>query len=44
MDAKLLKVGLLLYLGEDKNHNGANEDNIELEGIDVSKWNKRKRL
>ena len=44
MDAKCFEVGHLLDLGEDENANEGNVEDIELEGIDVSKWDKRKAL
>ena len=44
MDAKLFEEGQLLDSGEDANDNEANADDIELEGIDVSKWDKRNGL
>ena len=44
MDAKFFADVQLLNLGEDKNDNEGNAEDIELEGIDVSKWDKRNRL
>ena len=43
MDAKFFEEGQLLDLGEDKNDDEGNAEDIELE-IDLSKWNKRDRL
>ena len=44
MDAKFFKEGHLLDLGEDEHDNEGNAEDIELEGIDVSKWNTRNGL
>ena len=44
MDAKFCEEGQLLDLGEDENDNEGNADDIELAGIDVSKWDKRNGL
>ena len=44
MDGKFFQVGQLLDLVEDENNNEGNADNIELEGIDVSKYDKRNGL
>ena len=44
MDAKFFEEGQLLELGEDENDNKGNADDIELEGMDVSKWYKRHGL
>ena len=44
MDAKFFEEGQLLDLEEDENHNEANADDIEHEGIDVPKWDKRNGL
>ena len=44
MDVKYFEEGQLLDLGEDENDNEGNADDIELEGIDVSKWDKRNGL
>ena len=44
MDAKFFEQGQLLDLGEDENDNEGNADDIELEGIDVTKWDKRNGL
>ena len=44
MDAKFFEEGQLLNLGEDENDNEANAQDIELAGIDVSKWDKRNGL
>ena len=41
MDAKFLEEGQLLDQVEDENDNDGNADDLELEGIDVSKWDKR---
>ena len=43
-DAKFFEEGQLLDLGQDGNNNEGNADNIELEGIDISKWDKRNGL
>ena len=40
MNAKFFEEGQLLDLGEDEHDNEGNADDIELEGIDVSKWDK----
>ena len=40
MDAKFFQQGQLLDLGEDENDNAGNAEDIELEGVDVSKWDK----
>ena len=40
MNAKFFKEGQLLDLGEDENDNGGNADDIELDGIEVSKLDK----
>ena len=44
IDAKFFEEGQLLDLGEDENDNEGNAEDIELEGIDVSKWDKRNGL
>ena len=44
MDAKFFEEGQLLNLGEDENDNEGNAEDIELEGIDVSKWDKHNGL
>ena len=44
MDAKFFEEGQLLDLGEDENDTEGNAEDIELEGIDVSKWDKRNGL
>ena len=44
MYAKFFEEGQLLDLGEDENNNHGNAEDIELEGIDVSKWDKRNGL
>ena len=44
MDAKLMEEGQLLDQEEDENDNEHNADDIELEGIDVSKCDKRNRV
>ena len=44
MDAKVYEEGQLLDLVEDENDNEGNAEDIELEGIDVSKWDKRTGL
>ena len=44
MDAKFFEQEQLLDLVEDANDNEGNADNIELEGIDVSKWDIRNGL
>ena len=44
MDAKFFKEGQVLEGGEDENDNVGNADIIELEGIDVAKWDKRNGL
>ena len=44
MDAKFFEEGQLLDLGEDENDTEGNAEDIELEGIDVSKWHKRNGL
>ena len=41
IDAKFFEEGQLLNLVEDENDTEGNADNIELEVIDVSKWDKR---
>ena len=40
MDAKCFVEGQLLDLEEDENDNEGNTDDIELERIEVSKWDK----
>ena len=44
MNVKFFEAGQLLYLGEDDNNNKGNAEDIKLEGIDVSKWDKRNGL
>ena len=44
MSAKFFEAGQLLDLGQDENENESNADDIELEEIDVSKWNKHNGL
>ena len=44
MDAKFFEEGQLLDLVEDENDNEGNADDIKLDGIDVSKWDKRNGL
>ena len=44
MDAKLCEEGQLLDLGEDKYDNEGNVEDVKLEGIDVSTWDKRNGL
>ena len=44
MDSKFFEDGQHLNLGEDENDNEGNAEDIELEGIDVSKWDKRNGL
>ena len=44
MDPKFYEEGQLLDLVEDENDNEGNADDMELEGIDVSKWDNRKGL
>ena len=44
MDAKFYEEGQLLDFGEHENHNEGNADDIELEVIDLSKWDKRNGL
>ena len=44
MNAKFFEEGQLLDLGEDKNDNEGNAEDIELAGIDISKWDKRNGL
>ena len=44
MNAKFFEEGQLLDLGEDENDNEGNAEDIELEGIDVSKWDKQNGL
>ena len=41
IDVKFFEEGQLLDLGADENDNEGNADDIELEGIDVSKCDKR---
>ena len=40
MDVKCFEEGQLLDLGEDEHDNEGNADDIELDGIDVTKWDK----
>ena len=44
MDAQFFEEGQLLDLGDDENDNEGNIEDLELEGIDVSKWDKRNGL
>ena len=44
MDAKFFDEGQLLDLEEDENDNQGNADNIELDGMDHSKWDKHNGL
>ena len=44
MDANLFEQGQHLYLGKDENDNEGNAEDHELEGIDVSQWDKRNGL
>ena len=44
MDAMFLEEGLLLDMGEGENEHENNDENVEVEGIDVSKWHKRNGL
>ena len=44
MEAKFFEEGHLLDLEEDENDNEGNADDIEVEGIDVSMWDKRNGL
>ena len=44
LDAKFFEQGHRLDLGEDENENEGNAEDIELAGIDVSKWDKRDGL
>ena len=44
MDEKCFEVGQLLDLVEDENDNEGNADNLQLEGIGVSKWDERNGL
>ena len=44
IDAKVLEEGQLLDLEEDENDEERNAEDIELEGIDVSKWDTQNRL
>ena len=41
MDAKFFEEGQLLDLWEDERDNDSNAEDIEREGIDVSKWDER---
>ena len=44
MDEKFFEEGQLLDLKENENDNAGNSDDIQLEGIDLSKWDKRNAL
>ena len=44
MAGKFLQVAYLLNLVEDENNNECNQDEIELDGIDVTNCDKRKAL
>ena len=44
MHAKFFEKGQLLNLGEDENDNEGNAGDLELEGIELSKWDKRNGL
>ena len=44
IDGKFFGEGQVLELGEDKNDHAGNADDIEGEGLDVAKWDKRNRL
>ena len=44
MDTKFLQKGQLIDLVADESDNNGNRNNIELEGIGVSKWNKCEEL
>ena len=44
MDAKFFEAGQLLDLKENENDNAGNSDDIQLEGIDLSTWDKRNGL
>ena len=44
MKGKFLEEGQLLALGQDENINAGNAEDIEVEGIDISKWDKCNRL
>ena len=44
MDVKFFEEGQLLDLGKDENDDECNAEDIELKGIDVSKWDKRNGL
>ena len=44
IDAKFFEEGQLLNPGEDENDNDGNTEDIELEEIDVSKWDTRNGL
>ena len=44
MDAQFVDEGQLLDLKEDENHNTGNVEDIELEGIAISQWDKRNEL
>ena len=44
MDGKYFEEGKLLDLEEDGNDEKRNAEDVELEGIDVSKWDKRNGL
>ena len=44
MDAKFFQKGQLIDLVADESDNKGNRNNIELEGIGVSNWDKREEL
>ena len=44
MHVKFFEEGQLLDPGQEENDNERNAEDIELEGIDISKWDKHNRL